>query len=100
MSLIFDIIRGNLKGALGKHVYDELGVRHGDGNCYLDAVSGMVNGVVHNTRSQHLKIQQQKRRTPCKVSWCESIKHYQFGKDGLFYKHSDKSKKRLCNECH
>ncbi len=66
ISLIFDIIRGNVKGNLGKHIDDVLGVSHGDGNCYLYAVAGMVNDVVHNARSQNLKFISKRGEPPAK----------------------------------
>ena len=110
LSLIFDIFRGNMRGILGKDIDDALGVCHDvpdddksgqelGASIYLDAVAGIVNDVGHRARMQYLKSIQQQRRTPCKVSGCKSFAHHLFGKDGVCFKHGDKSKKKVCKIC-
>jgi hypothetical protein len=99
LSLIYQIIRGDLRATIGKQIDDALSVCHHEPTPYLSAIAQFVGDCNATERSLKLGRRWQKRRAICKVDKCMSYVHLTFAKDGVCYKHAAKEKKKLCSVC-
>ena len=106
-SLIFDILRDNLHGSLGKDVNNELSIQlPEDGNdqmspIYLDGIADWVERKHQYEREQKLSAKWIKRKAVsgmCKFPQCDANVHTAFVKCGFCYKHGPKELKK-CKKC-
>jgi hypothetical protein len=106
-SLIFDILRDNLHGSLGKDVNNELSIQlPEDGNdkmspIYLDGITDWVERKHQYEREQELSAKWIKRKSVsgrCKFPQCDANVHTAFVKCGFCYKHGPKEAKK-CKKC-
>ena len=95
LSLIHDVIRGNVKGSLGKSVDAKLGLsKDTSGTKYMDLMVRKVGEMTIQNREAEGKTCRKTKRKPCKFEGCGNLAWN--GGGGKCYDHTDLSKRRCC----
>ena len=97
LSLIYDMIRGNLKGSLGMNVDDNLDLLDNErGSKYIEKMGYIVSDMTIKKRESKDKASRKAKRKRCKSEGCGKFAWN--GGDGHCYNHAGLSK-RLCRKC-
>jgi len=104
LSLIYDIIRGNVIGNLGKVINECINVPLGIiAMPYVLAIQDHCiarEELLEAARKEEKSKQPRDKRRVCNVANCQTFVHQMFVKDGVCYKHGNKTRKGLCKMCH
>ena len=97
LSLIHDVIRGNVKGSLGKTVDAKLGLsKDTSGTKYMDLMVRRAGDMLIQNRESEDKATRKAKRKLCKSEGCGKFSWN--GGGGFCYDHTELSK-RLCCQC-
>ena len=97
LSLIHDVIRGNVKGSLGIKVDAELGLsKDTSGTKYMDLLVRNVGEMTIQNREAEGKTHRKTKRKPCKFKGCGNLAWN--GGGGKCYLHTPLPK-RMCCQC-
>ena len=97
LSLIHDVIRGNVKGSLGIKVDAELGLsKDTSGTKYMDLLVHNVGEMTIQIREAEGKTHRKTKRKPCKFKGCGNLAWN--GGGGKCYLHTPLPK-RMCCQC-